>query len=161
MSKSIKHIHTAFTTISWAMLTISLVYLLTIWNTLPDVLGVHFAPGGEFDVYDSKFYIAYPYGVGFGLLFLLELACYVAKCAKSGLKITKGGECKLKAAVYIFIDIIKLSISCFFTHWADCVMKQQMMNRLVPITAVYICAAGLVAMIVTVVVIRVKDKELS
>lgn len=161
MSKSIKHIHTAFTTISWTMLTISLVYLLTIWDTLPNVLGVHFAPGGEFDVYDSKIYIAYPYGVGFGLLFLLELACYVTKRVKSGLKITKSGELKLKVAVYIFIDIIKLSISCFFTHWADCVIKQKMTNRLVPVAAVYICAAGLVAIIIAVVVIRIKDRELS
>ncbi len=159
MSKSLKIIHASFTIISWAMLIISLVYLLAIWNTLPEILGVHFAPGGEFDVYDSKLYIAYPYGVGFGLLLLLELAGCVAKRVKSGLKITEAGEKNHKAAVCIFIDIIKLCISCFFTHWADCVMKQNHMNRLIPICAVYICFAGFIALIIALVIIRVKDRR--
>ncbi len=114
--------------LTWGMLLTSLIYLLCIWNTIPEIIGVHFAPNGSFDVFDSKFYIAYPYAVGFGSLFLLEKASAVSRKSKSGMKISESGEHLLKFSLSILINGLKLFVSVFFTYWTYCVMAQKPQN---------------------------------
>ncbi len=114
--------------LTWCILSVSLVYLLCIWNTIPDIIGVHFAPDGTFDVFDSKFYIAYPYAAGFGFLFLLEKASAVSRKAKSGMKLSETGERRLKQALAFLLNVLKLYVSLFFAHWAHCAMSQIPMN---------------------------------
>ncbi len=119
-----------FTLLVWGMLLGSLVYLLCIWRTLPQTIGVHFASDGSFDVYDSKWYIAYPYVVGFGLLGLLERGIAVSRKVSSGMPLHEVGEKHLKTAIGILLRALKLYVSVFFTHWACCVMTQTPLNQL-------------------------------
>ncbi len=110
--------------LTWSILSVSLVYLLCIWNTIPDIIGVHFASDGSFDVFDSKLYIVYPYAAGFGFLFLLEIASAAGRKAQSGMKINETGERRLKLALSFLLNALKLYVSVFFSYWAYCVMTQ-------------------------------------
>ncbi len=110
--------------LTWSILSVSLVYLLCIWNTIPDIIGVHFASDGAFDVFDSKYYIAYPYAAGFGFLFLLEIASVSVRKARSGMKLSEAGERRLKLSLSFLLNALKLYVSVFFSYWAHCVMAQ-------------------------------------
>ncbi len=100
--------------LTWGMLLASLIYLLCIWNTIPEIIGVHFASDGSFDVFDSKLYIAYPYAMGFGFLFLLEMAFVASQKSKSGMKISQTGEHRLKLTLSILINALKLFFRIFY-----------------------------------------------
>lgn len=160
MNKNLKVFHIAITIFVWAMLIASLIFLASRWNKLPDKIGVHFnPPTGELDLFDNKIYSLYPYIVGFGTLFVLEIAGILSKWLKSGMKINVEGEKKFRVAVCILLDMVKICLSVFGVNWADCVIRQKNMNVKIPELASEIVRMAFVLFIVIMIVIRIKYRE--
>lgn len=156
MDKAYIVVHKMIGILSWGMLLFSFFYLLFIWKTLPEQLGVHFSHTGEFDLYDDKVNAFYPYLVGGGVLLFCELMIWVAKRIKSGLKIDDRGERRLRMATVLCIDIVKGSITVFFTYWSYCVITQSSMSTEVPRVAIVAAGIGFVWFMIAAVMIRIK-----
>lgn len=148
--------HRLLTIISWLFLFVSLVYIIIIWPTIPQEIGIHFGPSGEFDMYDSKTYAFYPYGVGFGLLLIFEGLCLVARKVKSGMNITPEGEHVFRKVVTLLIDIGKLCTSTFFTYWSICVIRQTALRVIVPQITVVILALSFIGTFIVTLLIKNK-----
>ncbi len=142
--------------LTWGMLLASLIYLLCIWNTIPEIIGVHFASDGSFDVFDSKLYIAYPYAAGFGFLFLLEKASAACRKSKSGMKISEAGEHRLKLSLSVLINALKLYVSFFFAHWVHCVMVQKPQNLLLLRISIWAVLILFLIFLCSIIFIRLK-----
>lgn len=142
--------------LTWGMLLASLLYLLCIWKTIPEIIGVHFASDGTFDVFDSKFYIAYPYAVGFGFLFLLELASASCRKASIGMKVNAAGEHRLRVFLAVLLNGLKLFVSVFFTHWSWCVMVQKSQNLLFLRISIYTVLIMFLIFLCSIVFIRLQ-----
>ena len=162
MKKILTMFHVAVTVVSCAMLMISFSVLLSRWNMLPEQIGVHFnPPTGEFDLYDDKIHAFYPYIVGFGGLLFLEIASFLAKKIKSGMKINADGERLFRAGVCILLDMVKICLSVFWVNWADCVIRQKAMNVKIPLAASEIVRVAFIVFLFLMVVIRVKYKKVQ
>ena len=155
MQKTYKILHITITIAAWFMLVFSLVYLLVIYKKLPQEIGVHFSASGTFDLYDDKINAFYPYKVGFGVLIISELAIWLAKRIKSGLKVDEQGERRLKVAAILWIDLFKCSISVFFTHWSYCVITQSVLSVLLVRVVIFTIGGGLLLLILAAVAIRI------
>ncbi len=154
MNKPFKIFHLLSNVVSVGIILISLVYILIIWDSIPAETGIHFASTGEFDVYASKRFAFYPYVIGFGALFLMEIADIVSKKLKSGLKISENTEQKLKKLVSIVLDIMKLCTSFYFTHWAECVIVQKPFNNIVGKTVAIIFILSIIVLIILPMIIK-------
>lgn len=160
MDKKLKVFHIAITIIAWAMLVASLIFLASRWNKLPDIIGVHFdPPTGEFDLFDKKIYSLYPYIVGFGAFFILEIAGILSKRLKTGIKINVEGEKKFRVAVCILLDMVKICLAVFWVNWADCVIRQKPMNVKIPEMASEIVRVAFVVFFIVMLVIRIKYRK--
>lgn len=102
------------TIIAYSLLICSMLYLLAIWDTIPDNIGIHFSSEGQFDVYGNKLYSFYPYIVGFLLLIILQLLEWLSKRATIN---NKYDEIKVRLVFAVFCNVIKICISVFFTYW--------------------------------------------
>lgn len=136
----------------------NLIRIAVVWDSLPDEIGVHFASNGEFDMIDSKNYVAYPYIFSIAVLVFCEISALLSDKIKMGLKINQKGDIKIRTALKILLDISKLGFTLFFAGiWADCVIRQ------IPIhtdTASFIALAMLISFfifIIAVIVIKIKN----
>ena len=64
MERKIDLIHRILFIFSIFILTASLIFYLSKWNSYPNEIGVHFGADGEYDVVASKFYGFYPHVIG-------------------------------------------------------------------------------------------------
>ncbi|MDE5883460.1 MAG: hypothetical protein K2H29_00025 [Oscillospiraceae bacterium] len=134
MRKIMKTMHITLTVISWEIFMVSLMRIALVWNALSDKIGVHFASNGEFDVMDSKNYIAYPCLISIVALVLCEISILLSKKIKTGMKISEKGDIKIRTALEMFLDIFKLAFSFFFSGiWIDCVIRQHPLNTNIPV----------------------------
>lgn len=157
MSRIIKAIHIALTVVSWGIFILSLIRFAVVWDSLPDRIGIHFADNGEFDSIDSKVWATYPYLVSIGTLIFCEISALLSKKIKIGLKISKKGDTKIRTALIMLLDIIKLGFSFFFAGvWADCVIRQYPLNTHIPAAVMLIMFFTFCVFVIASIVIKIK-----
>lgn len=158
MRRMIKIIHIALTVISWGIFIASLIRYAVVWDSLPDRLGIHFADDGEFDVIGSKTGAAYPYIVSIVALVFCEISALLSRKIKIGLKISEKGDIKIRTALGILLDVIKLGFSFFFSGvWADCVIRQRPLNTAVPAAVMLIMFFMFCVFVISSIVIKIKN----
>lgn len=128
------HLHKAITFFSWGILATALIHLCIKWQSMPEITGVHFDSSGNFDVYASKKYIAYPFIVGIVFLLLLHFGDMAAKKGRLGVKMSAKGEGILRDLIRILLDMNKLFISTFAVYWVELVIYQHKMCETVGVT---------------------------
>lgn len=127
-----KKINKIISIISWIIFILVVLRIFISYNSLPNQLGVHFSPNGDFDVYTNKkdlLLISYPYLMSliiilssYGLMFIIDKI-------KVGFKVTKTGELKLKELVKLMINNTKI---CFVIYLGvilgECMIRQINLN---------------------------------
>jgi len=128
-----KNIHKAAVLISWGLLCAALIHLCFKWGDMPDTTGVHFDSSGDFDVFASKKYIAYPFIIASIVLSLLHLGAFAARRAKLGVKMNSEGEVKLRERILLLLDANRLFVSAWAVYWVELVIYQHKLIE-IPIT---------------------------
>ena len=112
------------TIISWVVFLISLFRILFSYQSLPNKLGVHFAPNGTFDVISNKndfLMVSYPYVMTFIILVISEVIVFSLSKIKPGFKITKTGETKVKELIKLLVNITKIFFVIYL--FGNCLQK--------------------------------------
>lgn len=122
--------HKAAVLISWGLLAAAFIHLCFMWSSMPETTGVHFDSKGEFDVYASKRFIAYPFVIGGGFLLLLHLAALAVRKARIGLKVSPEGEAIFRERLMLLIDANRLFISLWAVYWVELVIYQHRLIEL-------------------------------
>lgn len=130
---------------AYALLISSMLYLLIIWNTIPEIIGVHFSSEGQFDVYDSKLYSFYPYIVGLSLLTIIQLLERLSKRATVN---DKYDEIKIRLIITVFCNVLKICFSVFFTYWADCIINQRELSTTTAKVIFYIILISIIISVI-------------
>ena len=139
-----KKFHLLINIIAWGILVAAFIHLCFKWSSMPEITGVHFDGEGEFDVYASKKYIAYPYIVGIVFLLLLQLGDRAARKVKLGVKTNEKGESILREEIRGLLDLNKLFISGCAAFWSELVIHQHNMpERLVSVCMIVLFVAFL------------------
>ena len=158
MSRIIKTAHAALTIIAWGIFISSLIRIAFVWNSLPDKLGIHFADTGEFDLTGNKIGAFYPYLVSVIALIFCEVSALLSGKIKMGLKISEKGDLKIRTALKMLLDIIKLGFSFFFSGvWADCVIRQHPLDTNIPMAVTLIMFLCFFIFIIASIVIKIKN----
>ena len=123
-----KKFHRIVTGISWGALLAAFIHLCFKWSSMPETTGVHFDGSGNFDVYASKRFIAYPFIVGIFFLTLLCIGSRAVKKVKLGVKTNAKGENILRELIHILPDPNKLFISSMAVYWTELVIYQHSMS---------------------------------
>ena len=120
------------TIVSWSLFIISLFRIFFSYKTLPNELGVHFAPNGTFDVIANKkdiLLVGYPYIMSFIILVISEVIVFSLNKIKPGFKITKTGETKVKELIKLLVNITKLFYTIYLSLiWSECMIRQVNIN---------------------------------
>ncbi len=124
-----KKFHLLINIIAWGILAAAFIHLCFKWNNMPEITGVHFDSDGEFDVYASKKYVAYPYIVGIVFLLLLQLGDIAARKVKLGVKTNAKGESILREEIRGLLDLNKLFVSGLAVYWSELVIYQHNMEE--------------------------------
>lgn len=127
-----KKINKIISIISWIIFIIVVLRIFISYNSLPNQLGVHFNPKGEFDVYTNKkdlLLISYPYLMS---LIIILSSCglmFIIDKIKVGFKVTKTGELKLKELVKLMINnTIIFFVIYLGVIWGECMIRQINLN---------------------------------
>lgn len=153
-------IHRMLGAMAWTVLLISLFRMILSYGSLPQEIGVHFGSDGQFDVIANKIYAFYPIIVSFIVVILGELAAYAVGKVKAGMKISLRGQNQLRAVILIFIHVLKIGVLIFFSiMWTNCVIKQVPMNTLYATLLAWMLLGSILAFLIAVVVIRVKNPK--
>ncbi len=128
MNKKMILIHRTLFSICVIPLVISLVFYLIRWHTLPDEIGIHFDPDGNFDVVSSKIYGFYPHVIGGLILAGMAVANHFIQVKSTGLKITEKGEKLFKAVLILTLDCFTFMWSSYFSFWSYSVATQSPLN---------------------------------
>lgn len=125
-------VNKGITIVSWSIFIISLFKILLSYETLPNELGVHFAPDGTFDVIADKkdfLLVGYPYIMSFIILVTSEVIVYFLNKSKAGFKITKTGEIKVKELIKLLVHITKIFFIIYLSLiWSECMIRQININ---------------------------------
>lgn len=124
-----KKLHRIINIIAWGILAAAFIHLCFKWGSMPEITGVHFDDEGEFDVYASKKYVAYPYIVGIVFLLLLQLGDIAARKAKLGLKTNAKGESIFRDEIRGLLGLNKLFISGMAAYWSELVIYQHSLTE--------------------------------
>ena len=123
-----KKLHTAVNIISFGMLTVYLVYMLSVYREFPQQVGIHYGDDNEFDVYASKWLAFFPFMAGFGLAWIFTLVqIAVGKIKRIGKKFSEEDDRFIRMTFFAALDAMKLFWSVFYTIWAHCVIHQTRM----------------------------------
>ena len=85
------------------------IYLAYLWNSLPDIIPIHWNHEGEIDNWGSKYFLI-------GLLFLLPVLTYFLMCVipkidpKKRIEIMGGKYYQIKFVVVVFMSVLALFI---------------------------------------------------
>ena len=124
MSKRFLYIHFGFAFLTLLALLAELVHFIFVYPDMPETIGMHFGPDGDFDVHAEKLYGLYPYVMGGFLIGVLLLADRFVLKLKLGLDYDKKGEDLVRAAVLLATNGVKAYICIFFLEWSDAVIHQ-------------------------------------
>lgn len=101
----------------------SLIWFLTAYKGLPEVIGIHFDPKG-FDVFAEKVFGFYPFVAGPILTLVLQLVRFLSEKLKGSHKLNETGNENYKKLIKIYADTFTLMIAVFFTSWNWAVINQ-------------------------------------
>ena len=150
-----KKLHKTIAAISWGMLAAAFIHLCFKWSSMPEITGVHFDGDGEFDVFASKKYIAYPYIVGIVFLFLLNLGSRAANKVKLGVKMNDKGEHVLRELICLLLDANCIFISGMAVYWSELVIYQHKMIELPVIVAMIVLFVMFLNICISVPVLKI------
>ncbi len=126
--KAFKRLHTAVNIISFGMLAVYFVYMLSVYRDFPEQIGIHYGDDNEFDVYASKWQAFLPFMAGFVLVGIFTLAQIAAKKIKRiGKKLSEKDDRFIRMTFIAALDAMKLFWAVFYTIWAHCVIHQTRM----------------------------------
>ena len=124
-SRKMKHLRTAINIVSFALLGVSLIWLLTVYGSFPEQMGIHYGEDNDFDVIASKIFAFYPFIAGFGLCGIISLLEPAVKKAKKAGKDLSGEKTEfIKKAALIVLSAMKLFWAVFFTIWNYCIIHR-------------------------------------
>lgn len=153
MNRKFLILHRILFFLSIIILTASLVFYLTKWNSFPEEIGIHFAGNGQYDVIASRFYGFYPHIVGGILIAGFAFADFLIRRKNTGMNISETGEQHFKTELCLTLDCLSVLLSLFFANWSRCVSLQIPLNikfmrnlGLVMMTAV---TAGMISEVIT------------
>ena len=110
MEKLLKVFHFGTTILVWGILVVGFVRMLIAYPSLPETVGMHFGPNGEFDLFGNKtetFTLFYPCIVSLVFLVVYEVLAFVSKRVKTGLNVNETGERMIREAIAILFDVLK------------------------------------------------------
>lgn len=158
MNRIIKIIHVVLTVIAWVIFLSSLIRIAVVWNSLPDMLGVHFDSNGDFDVTDSKKYIAYPCLISLAALAFFEISALLSRKINIGMNISEKGDRQIRTMLSMLFDMSKLLFSFFFSGiWIDCVIRQYPLNPDIPTVITLMLLFLFLLFVIISIVIRSKN----
>lgn len=158
MPKAVRIIHKAAAALKWVIFIVAVLRIALKWSSLPEMIGVHFASDGSFDVTAEKYYAFYPYAVTLVTLLLSWAGAFAVTKVNPGLKLSSRGEALFRGAVVLLIDVISLGIVIFFGGvWVDCVLRQRPLNTVIPSVVLYAMMAAFAVFFIAAIVIRLTD----
>ena len=126
--KAFKRFHTAVNIISFGMLAVYLVYMLSVYRGFPEQIGIHYGDDNEFDVYASKWLAFFPFMAGFGLATVFTIGSFAVNKAKHiSKKLSEEDNVFVRKTVLVVFDSMKLFWAVFYSIWAHCVIHQTRM----------------------------------
>ena len=160
MEKLLKVFHFGVTLLAWGILAVGFVRMLIAYPSLPETVGMHFGPNGEFDLFGNKseiFTLFYPCIVSLIFLVVYEVLAFVSKRVKPGLNVNETGERMIRESVVILLDVLKWIFSFFFAGvWVDCVIRQHALNTTIPVVLVAVGFCLVVMCIAFLIAVRIK-----
>ena len=158
MPKAFKIIHNAAVVLKWGIFVVAVLRIALKWSSLPEMIGVHFAADGTFDVTAEKYYAFYPYVITLVTLLLSWAGAFAVTKVKTGMKLNDRGDSIFRGTITLLIDTLSLVIVLFFGgEWVDCVLRQRPLNTAVPAIALYIMLAAFAAFFIAAIVIRLTN----
>lgn len=145
------------------LLSASLVFYLTKWNSYPPEIGIHFDSDGQYDVIASKVYGFYPHVIGGICIAGTAFSNFLIQKKSTGLKITEKGEQHFKTELCLTLDCLSVLLSLFFANWSRTVSLQIplniefMVNLELCIMAV--SGIGIVSEVITCLKYKIQDKS--
>ena len=163
LRKLLKVLNVGATILAWGILALGFVRMLIAYPSLPESLGMHFGPNGEFDLFGNKaeiFTLFYPCIVSLIFLIVYEVLAFISKRVKTGLKINETGERMIREAIAILLDVLKWIFSFFYAGvWVDCVIHQHALNTTIPVVLVAVGFCLFAMCVVFLIVVRIKCKD--
>ena len=157
--EKIKNINKIVSIVCFSVVLVSLVWFLIVFKNLPDSVGVHFGPDGNFDVFAKKGdfgYVFYNYIVSIVYLVIFELGNFGFVKLKTGLNMNEKQENNFRFVIMTIFNLFKILIVIFYCiMWAYSVGSQSPLNTniVVKLFALYgllfLFTAGYVIYIVT------------
>ena len=155
-------IHRVVNIVAWGVLLAVFVHLCIKWSSMPETTGVHFDGEGRFDVYANKNYVAYPFIIGIFFMLLLQLGDRAAKKSRLGVKVSPGGEGKLRESIRLLLDANKLFIIGLAAYWAELVIYQHNMKTEIVSAAMIVLFVMFLTVCVSVPVLKkIYPREVS
>ena len=126
--KAFKKLNIAVNIISFGMLTVYFLYMISVYSDFPEQIGIHYGEDNEFDVYTSKWLAFFPFMAGFGLVGIFSLAGIAARRIKNtSKKLSAEDDSFIRMTFIAVLDAMKQFWSVFYTIWAHCVIHQTRM----------------------------------
>ena len=129
MSRRFTLIHRIIMACIFIILAAALVHFIFVWRELPEEIGMHFGPDGNFDEYESKIYGFYPYVISAVLIPLLMTAVHFVKKMNLGLSLDEKGDRLFRYVVIAALDLASVGICVYALIWSYAVEHQQAMDR--------------------------------
>ena len=160
MEKLLKVFHFGVTLLAWGILVVGFVRMLIAYPSLPETVGMHFGPNGEFDLFGNKtetFTLFYPCIVSLIFLVVYEVLAFVSKRVKTGLNVNETGERMIREAIAILLDVLKWIFSFFYAGvWVDCVIRQHALNTTIPVVLVVVAICLFAICVMFLIAVRIK-----
>ena len=129
MNRTTKTIHRVVSVVIWLAVIINAVWFVVSYHSLPEQIGCHFGPDGEFDVFAERYYGAYPYVVCLVICGFCQIAGLLTGKLRLGMKITERGTKIIEEGFRFLLDAMKLVIAGFYgCIWSECVIHQHALN---------------------------------
>lgn len=128
MSRRFTLIHRIIMACIFIILAATLMHFIFVWRELPEEIGMHFGPDGNFDEYESKIYGFYPYVISAVLIPLLMTAVHFVKKINLGLSLDEKGDRLFRYVVIAALDLASVGICVYALIWSYAVEHQQAMN---------------------------------
>ena len=159
MNKYTAYFHRAVTIIIWLAVVINAVWFAVSYHSLPEQIGCHFGPDGEFDVFAERIYGAYPYVVCLIICGFCQIAGLLTGKVRLGMKITERGTKIIEEGFRFLLDILKLTIAGFYgCVWSDCVIRQHALNTKIGAALAFVILLGFPAFFIFVVATYIISK---
>ena len=141
--------------LAWGIAGVSLLWFLIALIWLKSPIGVHFAPDGSFDVFDTKLYGFYPHIINAAIIGISALAESLSHKIRTGMKITEQGEAMLSEIFCLTVALGRLWLVLFFGYWNALVILQKPLITIIPTAVILLEFLGFLVMLFALVIVRI------